>query len=128
MKITVAGLGYVGLSIAVLLAQHNDVTAIDISKERVDLVNSGKSPIEDEEFKKYLAEGNLKLKAIRSHRYSYKLRFRCQFLRYECSRVGYRLGSQGKRGFDPRYQVYDPCRIYKVSQCQVQYRQDHLQP
>ena len=63
MKITAAGLGYVGLSIAVLLAQHNDVTAIDISKERVDLVNSGKSPIEDEEIKKYLSEGNLTLKA-----------------------------------------------------------------
>ena len=72
MKITVAGLGYVGLSIAVLLAQHNDVTAIDISKERVDLVNSGKSPIEDEEFKKYLAEGNLKLKATTDASEAYK--------------------------------------------------------
>ena len=48
MKITVAGTGYVGLSMAVLLAQHNDVTAVDIIPEKVELLNSRKSPIADE--------------------------------------------------------------------------------
>lgn len=47
MKITVAGIGYVGLSMAVLLAQHNDVTAVDIIPKRMDLLNSRKSPIAD---------------------------------------------------------------------------------
>ena len=48
MKISVAGTGYVGLSIATLLAQHNDVTAVDVVPERVDLVNNKKSPIHDD--------------------------------------------------------------------------------
>ena len=49
MKIVVVGLGYVGLSNAVLLAQHNEVVGVDIEKDRVDLLNAGKSPIVDEE-------------------------------------------------------------------------------
>ena len=49
MKIVVVGLGYVGLSNAVLLAQHNDVIGVDISKKRVDLINQRKSPIRDSE-------------------------------------------------------------------------------
>ena len=48
MKISVAGTGYVGLSIATLLAQHNDVTAVDIVPERVELINNKKSPIQDD--------------------------------------------------------------------------------
>ena len=48
MNIAVAGTGYVGLSIATLLAQHNHVTAVDIVKEKVDLINNKKSPIQDE--------------------------------------------------------------------------------
>lgn len=48
MKITVAGTGYVGLSIATLLAQHNEVTSFDIVKERVDMANSGMSPIQND--------------------------------------------------------------------------------
>ncbi|MBQ8968623.1 MAG: UDP-glucose 6-dehydrogenase, partial [Bacteroidaceae bacterium] len=48
MKISVAGTGYVGMSIATLLAQHNEVTAVDVAPERVDLVNSRKSPIQDD--------------------------------------------------------------------------------
>ena len=55
MKISVAGTGYVGLSIATLLAQHNDVTAVDIVPERVDLVNNKKSPIQDDYIEAYLA-------------------------------------------------------------------------
>ena len=54
-KISVAGTGYVGLSIATLLAQHNDVTAVDVVPERVDLVNHKKSPIQDDYIEDYLA-------------------------------------------------------------------------
>ncbi|MCD8290266.1 MAG: nucleotide sugar dehydrogenase [Prevotella sp.] len=63
MKIAVVGIGYVGLSIAVLLAQHNDVLAIDVMQERVDMVNAQKSPIVDVEIEDYLASGKLSLKA-----------------------------------------------------------------
>lgn len=63
MKITVAGTGYVGLSLAVLLAQHNDVTAVDIIPEKVDLLNSRRSPISDTYIEQYLAEKPLKLTA-----------------------------------------------------------------
>ena len=63
MKIAVAGSGYVGLSIATLLAQHNEVTAVDILPEKVELINKGKSPIQDEYIEKYLAEKELHLTA-----------------------------------------------------------------
>lgn len=62
-KIAVAGLGYVGLSIAVLLSQSNEVTAFDISKERVDMVNNQKAPFKDKEIEEYLQEKKLNLKA-----------------------------------------------------------------
>ena len=63
MKIAVAGTGYVGLSIATLLAQHNHVTAVDVIPEKVDLINHKKSPIQDEYIEKYLAEKELDLMA-----------------------------------------------------------------
>ncbi len=63
MKIAVAGTGYVGLSIATLLSQHNDVTAVDIIPEKVELINSRRSPIQDEYIEKYLAEKTLRLTA-----------------------------------------------------------------
>ena len=63
MKIAVAGTGYVGLSIATLLSQHHQVTAIDVIPEKVDLINSRKSPIQDEYIEKYLAEKELNLTA-----------------------------------------------------------------
>ncbi|GAA0310685.1 UDPglucose 6-dehydrogenase [Gracilibacillus halotolerans] len=63
MKITVAGTGYVGLSNAVLLAQHNDVTALDILQEKVDLINAKKSPIVDEEIQQFLETKELNLMA-----------------------------------------------------------------
>ena len=63
MKIAVAGTGYVGLSIATLLAQHNEVVAVDIIPEKVDLINRKKSPIQDEYIEKYLAEKDLNLRA-----------------------------------------------------------------
>lgn len=63
LKIAVAGTGYVGLSIATLLAQHHKVTAVDIIPEKVGLINNKKSPIQDEYIEKYLAEKELDLTA-----------------------------------------------------------------
>ena len=63
LRIAVAGTGYVGLSIATLLAQHNHVTAVDILPEKVDLINRRKSPIQDDYIEKYLAEKELDLTA-----------------------------------------------------------------
>ncbi|SFL49501.1 UDPglucose 6-dehydrogenase [Lachnospiraceae bacterium KH1T2] len=63
LNIAIAGTGYVGLSIATLLAQHNHVTAVDIIKEKVDLINNRKSPIQDEYIERYLAEKELDLTA-----------------------------------------------------------------
>ena len=57
MIIAVAGIGYVGLSLAILLAQHNEVYAVDIDEEKVRLVNNHKSPIRDEYIEKYLNGG-----------------------------------------------------------------------
>ena len=70
--ISVVGTGYVGMSLAVLLAQNNDVTAVDIVQERVELVNNKKSPIQDEYVEKYLAEKKLQLTATTDWQSSYK--------------------------------------------------------
>ncbi|MBE6869826.1 MAG: nucleotide sugar dehydrogenase [Ruminococcus albus] len=72
MKIAVAGTGYVGLSLAVLLAQHNSVTAVDIVPEKVDLINRKKSPIQDDYIEKYLAEKELDLTATLDGEIAYK--------------------------------------------------------
>lgn len=62
-KITVAGTGYVGLSIATLLSQHHQVTAVDIVPEKVELINNRKSPIQDDYIEEYLAQKELNLTA-----------------------------------------------------------------
>ena len=72
MNIVVVGTGYVGLSIAVLLAQHNHVTACDIVKEKVDLINNRKSPIADKEIEEYLAHEALDLTATTNATEAYK--------------------------------------------------------
>ena len=72
MRIAVAGTGYVGLSIATLLSQHHEVTAVDIIKEKVDLINQRKSPIQDEYIEKYLREKELNLSATLDARSAYK--------------------------------------------------------
>ena len=72
MKISVAGTGYVGMSIATLLAQHNEVTAVDVVPEKVDLINNHKSPIHDEYIEKYLVEKNLNLTATLDGAAAYK--------------------------------------------------------
>lgn len=72
MKIAVAGTGYVGLSLATLLAQHNEVKAVDIIPEKVELINNKKSPIQDDYIEKYLAEKRLNLVATLDAEMAYK--------------------------------------------------------
>ena len=72
MKIAVAGTGYVGLSLAVLLSQHNEVTAVDVIPEKVDKINKKISPIQDEYIEKYLAEKDLNLVATLDGAKAYK--------------------------------------------------------
>lgn len=72
MKIAVAGTGYVGLSLATLLAQHNEVKAVDIIPEKVELINNKKSPIQDDYIEKYLAEKDLNLVATLDAEMAYK--------------------------------------------------------
>ena len=72
MKISVAGTGYVGMSIATLLAQHNEVTAVDVVPERVDMVNNKKSPIHDDYIEDYLANKRLNLKATLDQEAGYR--------------------------------------------------------
>lgn len=72
LNIAVAGTGYVGLSLATLLAQHNHVTAVDIVSEKVELINNGKSPIQDDYIEKYLAEKDLDLTATLDGEAAYK--------------------------------------------------------
>ena len=72
MNIAVAGTGYVGLSIATLLAQHNHVVAVDVIPQKVELINQRKSPIQDEYIEKYLAEKNLDLTATLDGASAYK--------------------------------------------------------
>ena len=72
IRIAVAGTGYVGLSIATLLSQHHQVTAVDVVPEKVDLINNRKSPIQDDYIEKYLAEKDLHLKATTNGEEAYK--------------------------------------------------------
>ncbi len=72
MKIAVAGTGYVGMSIATLLAQHNEVVAVDVVPEKVEKVNNGISPIQDEYIEKYLSEKALNLRATLDAKSAYK--------------------------------------------------------
>lgn len=72
MKIAVAGTGYVGLSIATLLSQHNEVKAVDVIQEKVDLINNRKSPIQDDYIESYLAEKPLRLEATTNGEEAYR--------------------------------------------------------
>ena len=72
MKIAVAGIGYVGLSNAILLAQHNEVTAVDVFQEKADMINNRKSPIVDSEIEEYLATKELHLRATINGEEAYK--------------------------------------------------------
>ena len=72
MKIAIAGTGYVGLSMAVLLSQNNDVVAVDILKSKVDLINEKKSPIVDKEIEEFLSKKSLNLSATTDWEQAYK--------------------------------------------------------
>lgn len=72
MKLAVAGTGYVGLSIACLLAQRNEVIALDVIKEKVDMINAGKSPIRDKEIEDFLANKKLDLKATLDYKEAFE--------------------------------------------------------
>jgi UDPglucose 6-dehydrogenase len=72
MKITVVGTGYVGLSLSCLFAQHNEVRAVDIVEEKVNKINSGISPIKDNEISRFLASGNLELTATTDSEWAYE--------------------------------------------------------
>lgn len=72
VKIAVAGTGYVGLSIATLLSQHHPVMAVDVVKEKVELINNKRSPIQDDYIEQYLSEKNLNLTATMDAETAYK--------------------------------------------------------
>ena len=72
MKIAVAGTGYVGLSIATLLAQHNEVVALDIIPEKVEMINNKKSPIRDKEIEDFLQNKFLNLRATLDYKEAFK--------------------------------------------------------
>ena len=72
MKIAVAGVGYVGLSLAVLLSQHDEVYAVSTTPAKVELINSGKSPIKDKEIEEYLASRKLNLTATTDKEGAYR--------------------------------------------------------
>ena len=72
MKIAVAGTGYVGLSISTLLAQHHEVVALDIIKEKVDMINNHISPIQDKEIEEFLKTKDLNLKATLDKEVAFK--------------------------------------------------------
>ena len=72
MKIAIAGTGYVGLSTGVLLAQHNEVIALDIIQEKVDMINNNLSPIQDKEIQDFLRNKNLNLRATLDKEVAFK--------------------------------------------------------
>ena len=72
MKIAVAGTGYVGLSLATLLSQNNEVVALDVIKEKVDMINDRVSPIQDEYIEKYFSEKELNLKATLDYKEAFE--------------------------------------------------------
>ena len=72
MKMAVVGMGYVGLSISILLAQHNEVVALDVIKEKVDMINNHISPIQDNEIKEFLKTKDLSLKATLDKEVAFK--------------------------------------------------------
>ena len=118
IKIAVAGTGYVGLSIATLLSQHHQVTAVDVIPEKVDLINSRKSPIQDEYIEKYLAEKelepdrhtrrsqSLRRCGLRGHRRTDKLRPGEELLRHQPRGGSHRISEEGQSPCDNGHQEH----------------------
>lgn len=88
-KIAVAGTGYVGLSLGVLLSQHHQVVAVDIVQAKVDMINNKKSPIQDDYIEKYLAEKDLNLTATLDAKAASKVRLHFLWCNYDTCRFGF---------------------------------------
>ena len=126
LKIAVAGTGYVGLSLATLLAQHHQVTAVDIVPAKVDMINARKSPIQDDYIEKYFAEKELDLTATLDGESAYrdadfviiatptKLRQHEELFRHLCGGGRHQPGDEGESGRDHGYQVHHPGRLHQV--------------
>ena len=91
MKIAVAGTGYVGLSMATLLAQHHSVTAVDVIAEKVDKINRRESPIQDEYIEKYFREKKLNLRATLDYEDAFKENFYGTDDAMLVERIGYKV-------------------------------------
>lgn len=111
-KIAVAGTGYVGLSIATLLAQHHQVTAVDIVPEKVELINKKQSPIQDEYIEKYLAEKELNLTATLDAEAAYKT---ADF-----------IVIAAPTNYDPKKNFFDTSAVESVIQLVIQYNPDAI--
>ena len=109
-KIAVAGTGYVGLSLAVLLAQHNKVTAVDIIPEKVDMINNKKSPIQDDYIEEYLATKELNLKATLDAKEAYS---DAEFVIVAAP-----------TNYDPKQNYFDTSAVEKVIDLVMEYNPD----
>ncbi len=109
-KIAVAGAGYVGLSLAVLLAQHNKVTAVDIIPEKVDMINNKKSPIQDDYIEEYLATKELNLKATLDAKEAYS---DAEFVIVAAP-----------TNYDPKQNYFDTSAVEKVIDLVMEYNPD----
>ena len=117
LKIAVAGTGYVGLSMATLLAQHHEVTAVDVVPEKIDLINHRQSPIQDDYIEQYLREKPLRLTATLDADMAYKPGEK--LFRYHPRRRGHRQGSQRQSvGHDGR-QIHHSCGLYAPVVCEI---------
>lgn len=112
LKIAVAGTGYVGLSIAILLAQHHQVTAVDILPEKVELINQRKSPIQDEYIEKYLAEKELNLTATLDAEKAYT---NADF-----------VVIAAPTNYDPKKNFFDTSAVESVIKLVIQYKPDAI--
>ena len=112
LKIVVAGTGYVGLSIATLLSQHHQVTAVDIIPEKVELINQRKSPIQDEYIEKYLAEKELNLTATLDAESAY--------------RTADFVVIAAPTNYDPKKNFFDTSVVESVIQLVIQYNPDAI--
>ncbi len=111
-RIAVAGTGYVGLSLAVLLSQHNEVTAVDIVPEKVEMINNRKSPIQDDYIEKYLAEKELHLTATMDAKAAYS---NAEFVLI-CAPTNY----------DSRTQKFDTSAVENVISLVMEYNPDAI--
>ena len=112
LKIAVAGTGYVGLSIATLLSQHHQVTAVDIVPEKVDMINQKKSPIVDAEIEEYLADRDLNLTATLDSKAAYE---KADFVIISTP-----------TNYDPKLNFFDTSSVENVIELVMEYNPDAI--